>query len=579
MDLTYNYTKLRKSFGRQPMFCETPVYLLDSINPDISLQKKYCLRNPVNSESQATKLQSENHVNTQRVTYQDLGVNHVEGGWPKEVNFNDEEMTARYRRRVEREDNYVDAVLEQHKKFEHYIKQNNATEVYEMYFKSMPSVQPIEKHSLRVNNVYKDLNNNRPVVSMDWTSEDDPKVAIAYCDKRYPILRTVNSNSVCYLWDLENPHYPLQEFEAPTACWQIACSPYQPSIIIGGLEDGRICVFDLRYQKMPIAFSPMHLAHRDPVSALLYMQSRLNTEFFSGSSDGKCMWWDIRNISAPSDILVMTVKIPPGEQVTHANSEGVSALQYDRSFPTRFLCGTDTGIVINVNRKGKSHQEIMSAVFLAQKGPVRTVHRSPCTSKMFITCGDWTVNIWSDDVHTSPIVTGMPHRYQVYDVVWAPQRVSSYMSVCGDGKFRYWDLLRKYREPVIVLPLAKHPLLKIKPHEEGRLIAIGDVRGTMYLLSLSENLVLSGDKDKQLMIQTYERESRREHILESRIKEIRLKQKAEEEAASAPHTEIIDEESLVKIAEDEYKRVVSEEIRNMGYTPTSAAKKDVMRKR
>ena len=32
---------------------------------------------------------------------------HFEGGWPKEINPRDEEATARYRRRVEKDDNWA----------------------------------------------------------------------------------------------------------------------------------------------------------------------------------------------------------------------------------------------------------------------------------------------------------------------------------------------------------------------------------------------------------------------------------------------------------------------------------------
>lgn len=34
-------------------------------------------------------------------------MNHLEGGWPKEINFTDEEIVARYRRRVEKDDNWA----------------------------------------------------------------------------------------------------------------------------------------------------------------------------------------------------------------------------------------------------------------------------------------------------------------------------------------------------------------------------------------------------------------------------------------------------------------------------------------
>ncbi|XP_059047155.1 dynein axonemal intermediate chain 2-like [Achroia grisella] len=578
-NISYTYFKIRKNFGRQPMFSEVATHLVDSINPNVIEQKQYCLRNPINEETQASLSISEHCINTKSVTLHNEGVNHAEGGWPKDVNFTDEEFTFRYRRRIERDDAYVDAIMNLYPKFEHYIHQNNAIEMYDVFFKGMTSEEPVEKSNICTNNVYKDPY-NRQVGSISWTYEEDSKLVIAYCNKKYPLVKPMNKTLECYVWNIENPVKPMSKFVPPVPCWQAICSPIHPSIIVGGLEDGTVCIFDIRAKSTPINLSPLHLAHRDPVSAILYVQSRLNTEFFSGSTDGKCMWWDIRNLSTPLDSLIMSIRIPLDQQMSLANAEGVNCLQFDKSFPTKFLCGTDTGMVINVNRRGKTHQEIMSSTFYAHNGPVKALHRSLCSSKIFITCGDWTVHIWSEDIHISPIIAGTGHRYQILDVVWAPQRVSSYMSVSADGKFRYWDLLRKQRDPIIVLPLSKYQLLKIKPHDEGRLVAIGDSMGSTYLLSFSDNLVLSGERDKQLMLQIFDRETRREHILETRLKEIRLKLKTENDCAGFVPLDVLNEESSIKTVEDEYRRMVHEEIRRTGITSLNIGTKDEkMRKR
>lgn len=555
------YTKLRKNFGRQPLLCMTEAQMLDSITTDRFEQRKYALRNPVHQSSQASTPLSEHLINTKRVLLKDRGINHAEGGWPKDVQYDDEEQTARYRRREERADNYVNSIMETYPKFKKCLDQNNGIEMFQMYFKEIAPETPIEKTSVRFMSSCVDPY-KRPVSCCDWTKEDDPKLVVSYCKKKFPLARPKKTIFTCYIWNLENPINPESEFEPPTACWQVASSFLSPSIVVGGLEDGTVCLFDLRENKKPVSKSPMHVAHRDPVTSLQYMNYRTNTEFFTASTDGLCMWWDIRFLSNPTDTLGMSIRIPPGEQSSLANSEAISCLQFEKQLPTRFMCGTDTGFVINVNRKGKTQKETMSAVYKAHDGPVKALHRSPCTSKMFITCGDWAVHIWSDDVLSSPIITGTSNRKQICDVVWAPKRLSSYMSVSEDGKFSYWDLLRKTREPVIQLGISKSPLLHIKPQDDGRLVAIGDASGVLTLLSLSDNLVESVDCDKAFMLQTYERETRREHILENRVKEIRLKLMKEEEPPQKVASEdVIDEEALIKAADQEYKKSVFNDLR------------------
>lgn len=68
-------------------------------------------RDPVHQSTQISPVQAEHFVNTMRAEYCNAAVNHVEGGWPKEVNINDEEQTKRYRRKVEREESFNHTIL------------------------------------------------------------------------------------------------------------------------------------------------------------------------------------------------------------------------------------------------------------------------------------------------------------------------------------------------------------------------------------------------------------------------------------------------------------------------------------
>lgn len=46
-----------------------------------------------------------------RAEYTSSGISHVEGGWPKDINMNDPEATQRYRRKIEKDDAYIHAVM------------------------------------------------------------------------------------------------------------------------------------------------------------------------------------------------------------------------------------------------------------------------------------------------------------------------------------------------------------------------------------------------------------------------------------------------------------------------------------
>lgn len=61
------------------------------------------------------------------------------------------------------------------------------------------------------------------------------------------------------------------------------------------------------------------------------------------------------------------------------------------------------GMVISGNRKGKTPIEKIATRFKAQYGPVLSVERNPTFVKNFLTVGDWTARIWSEDCRESCI--------------------------------------------------------------------------------------------------------------------------------------------------------------------------------
>lgn len=72
--------------------------------------------------------------------------------------------------------------------------------------------------------------------------------------------------------------------------------------------------------------------------------------------------------------------------------------------PTKFMVGTEQGIVLSCNRKAKSPSERIVANFSGHYGPVYALQRNPFFPKNFLTVGDWTARIWSEDLRDSSIM-------------------------------------------------------------------------------------------------------------------------------------------------------------------------------
>ena len=49
-------------------------------------------------------------VNTERFETDTRGINHTEGGWPKDVNHAEIEQVMRYRKKVEKDEMYVNTI-------------------------------------------------------------------------------------------------------------------------------------------------------------------------------------------------------------------------------------------------------------------------------------------------------------------------------------------------------------------------------------------------------------------------------------------------------------------------------------
>lgn len=94
-------------------------------------------------------------TNTERVTTENRGMNHVEGGWPKDVNIQEVEQTIRYRKKVEKDEVYINMIQRLGITMEHAIKQNNAVDIFEEYFEGIQDELPVEALSAKTVNEYR----------------------------------------------------------------------------------------------------------------------------------------------------------------------------------------------------------------------------------------------------------------------------------------------------------------------------------------------------------------------------------------------------------------------------------------
>ncbi|KAF9408523.1 hypothetical protein HW555_011833 [Spodoptera exigua] len=288
IELVYEYKKRRKEFGRQTLFEDHGPEMIVSIPNNPAHYPDYILRNPVHCAIQNTGTMSEHWVNSVRAEYTSSGVSHVEGGWPKDINMSDPEATQRYRRKIEKDDAYVHAVMHLGHSMEHNILQNNAIDMYETYNTDLPAIPPVENSGCHTVNVYREPDGRRPIRSLSWQADGGAKLAVAHAD--IELTRNSRNPQYSYIWDIENANAPELVIKAPQPLLDLIYNPRDPHLIIGGMMNGQVGWWDTRKGGDPAGVCPPHVAHRDIARNVLFINSKIGAEFFSSSPDGVVKW-------------------------------------------------------------------------------------------------------------------------------------------------------------------------------------------------------------------------------------------------------------------------------------------------
>jgi dynein intermediate chain 2, axonemal len=443
---------------------------------------------------------------------------HLEGGWPKDVDSTEVEHTIRYRKKIEKDEDFQKSVVHLAGSTEKYIKQNNAIDIYEEYFSGPTTDHSSEPPSAKTLTVFRDPETiKRSATCISWSPDAARKLAIAYSILQFQQMPE-GVSLASYIWDVENPNYPEQELipASPLVCLEY--NPKDPHILVGGCYNGLIAFWDTRKGTAPVESSPIERSHRDPVYNVVWMASKTGTECFSVSTDGQVSWWDIRKLGEPTESLLLDVK---GDGSVY----GGVTLDYDPTMPTKFLVGTEQGTVLSCNRKAKNKNERIGAGYSGHHGPIYALQRNPFYSKFFLSVGDWTARIWNEDLRT-PIMMTRYHMAYLTDGCWSPTRPGVFFTSKMDGTLDIWDFFYKQNDPTLVLQVTDTGLHCLTVQDQGRLLATGGLDGSTTLLEVSDGLCLLQPNEKQSISQMFERETKREKNLDARAKEMKLKEKS-----------------------------------------------------
>lgn len=524
MDYNFALDVERNQFGHQCNFEDVGTRILETIPSTDVMDEEYIERNPSILEVDTTPSYSMHQCNTQRFVQVSKGMTHAEGGWPKDVDYTEQNDKDRFLRKTWKDDDYKNTVKTLGPCIERCVRQNNTINIYEEYFEGVNVDHSSEPPSAKGLAVFRDPNTiKRTATSVNWQA-DGTRIAVSYSILNFqdPRFASERMPIESYVWDILNPNTPLSELvpASPLVCLRF--NPKVPDQIVGGSYNGLVSFFDLRKGTTPVETSVIENSHHDPVYDIFWISNKAGNLCASVSTDGQMLWWDTRRLGEPTDRLKLST--PNGTVL------GGSSLAYNtEAGPTKYLVGTEQGTVLSINLRNKKDNGITVYDEGPGKhhGPIYSIERNPVHTKFFLTIGDWTARVWAEDLKT-PIMTTKYHPSYLTAGCWSPTRCGVFLATRMDGVVDIWDFFYSQNEVAYSHKVGDAALSAVSvegnPQGGGHLVAVGDVNGTVSLLELCDSLAHAQPNEKAAIGNMFEREAKREKNLDTRAKEIARRQ-------------------------------------------------------
>jgi len=286
--------------------------------------------------------------------------------------------------------------------------------------------------------------------------------------------------------------------------------------LVGGCYNGIINHYDLRKGPTPAAKSSVEVSHYDPVYDVVWLQSKTGSECASVSTDGRLLFWDVRKLSETTDECQLT----DGGKDKPKTLGGVALEWMQEAGPTKFLIGTEHGMILSCSKKPKKACEVGSWFGSEERGgygkhfgPVYSVKRNPFHVKFFLTVGDWSAKMWMEELKGPMLQT--PYYPSFINAAWrSPTRPGVFFLCRQDGRIDTWDYFYRMNEVALSHKVSDAALTSVSVQALGQLAAVGDADGQITLLSLCDGLKDMQPNEKNILGQIFDRETKRERNLE-----------------------------------------------------------------
>jgi len=512
----YIYMKKRKDFGRYCNFDDVEPKILGQVDRVPNCGDMYIEQTILSIVVDNIPQMSESTVNTARVQTKARVMIHVEGGWPKEVDCTEAQDTLKWRKRLEKDPSFVTVVKQLTKNTIPCLEQNNTIDLFEHYFHEEEPEHLPESLTMKTIALFKDpADEKRSVTKIGWHPEGPTKIVGSYSNLRFQRM-TDEMPMASFIWDINERNVPITELRTPSP---LICCQYNhknADTLVGGCYNGLLKYYDLRKGPTPVGTSSVEISHYDPVYDVVWLQSKTGTECASVSSDGRLLFWDVRKMNEVVDECILT----DGGKEDPKTLGGVSLEWMQEAGPTKYLVGTEHGMILSASRKPKKPVEVSTWFGSEERGgygrhfgPVYSVKRNPFHPKFFLSVGDWCAKVWMEELK-GPMLQTPYYPSFLSAASWSPTRAGVFFLCRQDGRLDTWDYFYRMNEVSLSQKVSDCALTTMSVQAGGSFAAIGDSEGCITLMQLCDGLVQPGPNEKNLIGQMLDRETKRERNLE-----------------------------------------------------------------
>lgn len=332
------------------------------------------------------------------------------------------------------------------------------------------------------------------VTSICWNHKHIDLFAVGFGS--YDFVK--QGNGMICAYTLKNTTFPEFVVETESGVMCLDFNPKHPALLCAGMYDGSVAVYDMRTEKLvPIYASDSPASkHTDPVWQVYWDNEKEGEplSFFSISSDGRVIKWQLAKTELTKDVLV-TLKLYQDdvEEQTMDSAilgyAGGSCFDFNKNNEHLFVVGTEEGAI---QLYSKQYNTKFLRKFEGHHMAIYSVKWNTYHPNVFLSCSaDWTVKLW--EVNTNKPIMVFDLNTSVGDVAWSPFSSTVFATITSEGKVRVYDLaVNKHEEigeyKVPYRGAKKNKLTKISFNPVDPILCVGDDRGYVRTLKLSNNL-------------------------------------------------------------------------------------------